>query len=315
MRASLFVFAAFSVVACAAAPAQTSAASTTSVANQPTIVAFTTEPKKQNVGVIAQEVPATTVPATNNSVAESKKFETPEAMLSALEKAGDTISTFRANVIYDRVDAVSENRERRKGQIVLTQKAGDLKSRKLAIMFDQLIDASGHATTERQRFVFAGGWLFEFDDQRHQLIARELVPPGEQLDPLRIGEGPIPIPIGQKKEQVCQRFEVKFAPQPVEQLLKRLENIQGLALHPKQNAGVDPDLADICVWYDLTTLMPVAVKAMTKGGDEKILLLTKIEVNKDFEESTNSLLSTEPPTTTSNGPVWRQDVRPYKDAP
>ena len=218
-------------------------------------------------------------------------------------------------MIYDRVDAVSENRERRTGQIVLTQKAGELKSRKLAIMFDQLIDASGHATTERQRFVFDGGWLFEFDDQRHQLIARELVPPGEQLDPLRIGEGPIPIPIGQKKEQVCQRFEVKFTAQPVEPLLKRLENIQGLALHPKKNTGVDPDLGAICVWYDLATLMPVAVTVTTKGGDEKILLLTKIEVNKALDDSATALLATEPPASTPNGAAWRKDVRPYKAAP
>ena len=282
-----------------------------------TAATTTTLPAAPNA--IVQETPTAVAASAKNTAvpttAAQSKFKTPEAMLDALEKAGDTISTFRANVIYDRVDAVSENRERRTGQIVLTQKAGELKSRKLAIMFDQLIDASGHATTERQRFVFDGGWLFEFDDQRHQLIARELVPPGEQLDPLRIGEGPITIPIGQKKEQVCQRFEVKFATQPVEPLLKRLENIEGLALHPKKNAGVDPDLGDICVWYDLATLMPVAVTAMTKGGDEKILLLTKIEVNKALDDSATALLATEPPASTPNGAAWRKDVRPYKAAP
>ena len=298
-------FACVVLSACAAAPAQNGGVETISA--------------RKDVGAMAQETTATKAPTVVNAVvpavAQPKKFETPEAMLGALEKAGDTISTFRANVIYDRVDAISENRERRTGQIVLAQIAGQLKSRTLAIMFDQLIDASGHATTERQRFVFSGGWLFEFDDQRHQLIARELVAPGEQLDPLRIGEGPIPIPIGQKKEQVLQRFEVKFAEQPAEPLLKRLENIQGLALHPKQNAGVDPDLGDICVWYDLTTLMPVAVKATTKGGDEKILLLTKIEVNKALDDSATALLATEPPASTPNGAAWRKDVRPYKAAP
>ena len=298
-------FACVVLSACAAAPAQNGDVETISA--------------RKDVGAMAQETTATKAPTVENAVvpavAQPKKFESPEAMLSALEKAGDTISTFRANVIYDRVDAVSENRERRTGQIVLAQIAGQLKSRTLAIMFDQLIDASGHATTERQRFVFSGGWLFEFDDQRHQLIARELVAPGEQLDPLRIGEGPIPIPIGQKKEQVLQRFELKFAEQPAEPLLKRLENIQGLALHPKQNAGVDPDLGDICVWYDLTTLMPVAVKATTKGGDEKILLLTKIEVNKALDDSATALLATEPPAPTPNGAAWRKDVRPYKAAP
>jgi len=298
-------FACVVLSACAAAPAQNGGVETISA--------------RKDVGAMAQETTATKAPTVVNAVvlavAQPKKFDSPEAMLSALEKAGDTISTFRANVIYDRVDAISENRERRTGEIVLAQIAGQLKSRTLAIMFDQLIDASGHATTERQRFVFSGGWLFEFDDQRHQLIARELVAPGEQLDPLRIGEGPIPIPIGQKKDQVCQRFEVKFAGQPAEPLLKRLENIQGLALHPKQNAGVDPDLGDICVWYDLTTLMPVAVKATTKGGDEKILLLTKIEVNKALDDSATALLATEPPASTPNGAAWRKDVRPYKAAP
>lgn len=305
MRVGACACVVFSVCACSAAPAQNGGVETISA--------------RKDVGAMAQETTATKAPTVVNAVvptvAQPKKFESPEAMLSALEIAGDTISTFRANVIYDRVDAVSENRERRTGQIVLAQIAGQLKSRILAIMFDQLIDASGHATTERQRFVFSGGWLFEFDDQRHQLIARELVAPGEQLDPLRIGEGPIPIPIGQKKGEVLQRFEVKFAGQPAEPLLKRLENIQGLALHPKQNAGVDPDLGDICVWYDLATLMPVAVKATTKGGDEKILLLTKIEVNKALDDSATALLATEPPASTSNGAAWRKDVRPYKATP
>ncbi len=305
MRVGACACVVFSVCACSAAPAQNGGVETISA--------------RKDVGAVTQETTATKAPTVKNAVvpavAQPQKFESPEAMLSALEKAGDMISTFRANVIYDRVDAVSENRERRTGQIVLAQIAGQLKSRILAIMFDQLIDASGHATTERQRFVFSGGWLFEFDDQRHQLIARELVAPGEQLDPLRIGEGPIPIPIGQKKEQVLQRFELKFAEQPAEPLLKRLENIQGLALHPKQNAGVDPDLGDICVWYDLTTLMPVAVKATTKGGDEKILLLTKIEVNKALDDSATALLATEPPASTPNGAAWRKDVRPYKATP
>ena len=301
----LGAFACVVLSACAAAPAQNGGVETISA--------------RKDVGAMAQETTAPKAPTVVNAVvptvAQPKRFESPEAMLSALEKAGDTISTFRANVIYDRVDAVSENRERRTGQIVLAQIAGQLKSRTLAIMFDQLIDASGHATTERQRFVFSGGWLFEFDDQRHQLIARELVAPGEQLDPLRIGEGPIPIPIGQKKVEVLQRFEVKFAGQPAEPLLKRLENIQGLALYPKQNAGVDPDLGDICVWYDLTTLMPAAVMAMTKGGDQKILLLTQMEVNQALPDSATSVLSTQPPAATPGGIAWRTDVRPYKAAP
>lgn len=312
MRGGVFACIALGVAACAAAPVQdASSASTSSV---------TASPQEKNKVSAQQEVAkpssgSTTSVTTASAVDSTAQFQSTDAMLSALEKAGDTIRSLRANVIYDRVDAVSENRERRTGQIVLTQDSQQLKSRTLAIMFDQFIDASGHASPQTQRFVFHGGWLFEFDDARHQLIARELVAPGEQLDPLRIGEGPVPIPIGQKKDEVLSRFEVQLAPLPEQPLLKRLVNIQGLVMRPKLNAGVDPDLAEIDVWYDLGTLMPVAVAATTKGGDQKILLLTKLELNKELDVTAKALLATDPPMTTDKDTAWRRDVRPYKPTP
>ncbi len=312
MRGGVFACIALGVAACAAAPVQdASSASTSSV---------TASPQEKNKVSAQQEVAkpssgSTTSVTTASAVDSTAQFQSTDAMLSALEKAGDTIRSLRANVIYDRVDAVSENRERRTGQIVLTQDSQQLKSRTLAIMFDQFIDASGHASPQTQRFVFHGGWLFEFDDARHQLIARELVAAGEQLDPLRIGEGPVPIPIGQKKDEVLSRFEVQLAPLPEQPLLKRLVNIQGLVMRPKLNAGVDPDLAEIDVWYDLGTLMPVAVAATTKGGDQKILLLTKLELNKELDISAKALLATDPPMTTDKDTAWRRDVRPYKPTP
>ena len=310
MRVGVFACVALSVAACAAAPVQdASSASTSSV---------TASPQEKNKVSAQQEVAKPLSDSATSATAASPvdataQFKSADAMLSALEKAGDNIRTLRANVIYDRVDAVSENRERRTGQIVLTQDSQQLKSRTLAIMFDQFIDASGHASPQVQRFVFQAGWLYEFDDARHQLIARELVPPGEQLDPLRIGEGPVPIPIGQQQEEVLRRFEVQLAPLPEQPLLKRLVNIQGLVMRPKLNAGVDPDLAEIYVWYDLDTLMPVAVAATTKGGDQKILLLAKIELNKELDAAAKALLATQPPT--ADGVAWRRDVRPYKPTP
>lgn len=312
MRVGVFACIALSVAACAAAPVQDASSTSTS--------SVTASPQEKNKVSAQQEVAKPLSDSATSATAASPvdstaQFQSTDAMLSALEKAGDTIRSLRANVIYDRVDAVSENRERRTGQIVLTQDSQQLKSRTLAIMFDQFIDASGHASPQTQRFVFHGGWLFEFDDARHQLIARELVPPGEQLDPLRIGEGPVPIPIGQKKDEVLRRFEVQLAPLPEQPLLKRLVNIQGLVMRPKLNAGVDPDLAEIYVWYDLGTLMPVAVAATTKGGDQKILLLTKLELNKELDVTAKALLATDPPATTDKGAAWRRDVRPYKPTP
>ena len=125
MRAIVCACVSCGVVACAAATTTSALAAQTAIAQE----------TSSTVAAPAKNVAAPTT-------ASQSKFETPEAMLDALEKAGDTISTFRANVIYDRVDAVSENRERRTGEIVLAQKAGELKSRKLAICLLYTSDAA-----------------------------------------------------------------------------------------------------------------------------------------------------------------------------
>ena len=82
MRVGACACVVFSVCACSAAPAQNGGVETISA--------------RKDVGAVTQETTATKAPTVVNAVvpavAQPKKFESPEAMLSALEKAGDTIS-------------------------------------------------------------------------------------------------------------------------------------------------------------------------------------------------------------------------------
>lgn len=252
----------------------------------------------------AQVAPAEPATSTVASADAPKPFDTSDQLLDALQRATDGLRDFRANVIYDRLDAITEDRERRIGRIVLQQ--SDTGTRRFAIAFDQFIDAAGHASPQPQRFAFADGWLVEFDDARRQSIERQLVPEGTRLDPLRLGEGPLPLPVGQKADDVRRRFTVSLAPAPDSPLLKRLEGVQGLVLVPRKGSGVDEDFEEVRVWYDLRTFAPVGVVAKLKGGDTKTVLLRDVSVNAGLDEATIKLLQ----TTVPEG--WQRDVRPWR---
>lgn len=236
----------------------------------------------------------------------ARAFVTSDALLDALERATDGLRDFRASVTYDRTDAITGDRERRTGRIVLEQPLGDATRRRFGIAFDQFIDASGHASPQVQRFAFGDGWLSEFDDARKQCIERQLVPDGTRLDPLRLGEGPMPLPVGQRAEDVRRRFTVSLAPAPDAPLLKRLENVQGLVLVPRPGSGVDEDFAEVRVWYDLRTFAPVGVVARLKGGDQKTVLLREVRVNQGLDDAARAMLDRTPPA------GWQRDARPYR---
>ena len=51
---------------------------------------------------------------------------------------------------------------------------------------------------ELEHYVYANGVLSDYDHEA-KLTRRQLVQDGELRDPLRLGEGPIPIPIGQRR--------------------------------------------------------------------------------------------------------------------
>ncbi len=258
--------------------------------------------------VIPIEPPPATQTETKNSRQMGQPFLTADELLDALQRSTGDLRNFRAGVIYDRLDAVTQDRERRVGRIVLEQTPSQPSSRRFAIAFDQFIDAAGHASADAQRYTFADGWLVEFDDERKQSIERQLVPQGADLDPLRLGEGPIPLPVGQNAADVRRRFQVSLSPPPDAPLLGRLKDVQGLILTPKVGSGVDEDFEQVRVWYDLTNFAPMGVIATIKGGDIKTVLLRDVQVNAGLDEATRNLLQTSVPQT------WRRDVRPWKSS-
>lgn len=211
---------------------------------------------------------------------------TVDELLAGLEQADAEIRTFRASIIYDRVFELQGDQHIRLGELLfrVDPVPGQERPRRtFAVHFDKLI-VDGGMREVTTAMIFDGRWLVERDDARRTFIARELAPPGEDLDPLRLGEGPIPLPIGQKRAEILARYDASLL-DPAEgldddsQYLQNVGDAYQLRLVPREAEG-DDAFTEIRLWYDRQTLLPMLSRTVNRAGDVSFVQLTQVRTNE-----------------------------------
>jgi hypothetical protein len=242
--------------------------------------------------------------ATASETAPDARKARAEAFLEELEKTATTIDSVSGAITLEKFDALVEETERRFGRIVLDRKDG---KRRIAIRFDEFIDGSGRSDKSVQHFIIADGWLCEQDYKNKSFTKRQIVKPGEDFDPLALGEGPVPLPIGQKKSEVLARFDVTETELPLDiPLLGSLRDVAALRLVPKSGTPMAKDHENIDLFYDRTTLVPVGVVMREKNGNRTVARISKPVVNGEVKAEDRVLLEIPTP----DPKEWAIDVKP-----
>ena len=249
-------------------------------------------------------------PSPAPTTAPAPHFVDADALLTAVERTADSLRDFRANITLETTDDVTGDTERRLGQLVFVQEEGKPATRRFAVVFEKFIDGSGRMDERPVRYIYADGWLTEADFKQRTLVRRQLARAGEQYDPLKPGEGPVPLPIGQRRADVLARFDASLATAPDSTiLLKSARPMIGVRLKPKPGMA-DRDLVEASVWYDAQSLVPVGVEAQRKSG-RTIVSLRDATMNGGIDDAQRALLSLAEKVTTG----WRVDERPLAVAP
>jgi hypothetical protein len=245
-------------------------------------------------------VPTPAVPAPSGDV---------DALLASVERVAATLRDFRAAVTVETADDITGDTERRLGKVILSQDEGAPTSRRFAVILEKFIDGTGRMDERPVRYLYADGWLTEADFRERTLIRRQLARPGEPYDPLKPGEGPVPLPIGQRAADVRARFEPSVSgAAPPAALTATGAAVTGLRLVPRPGMA-DRDLVEATVWYDAATFVPRAVDARRRNGRTLVLLRDPV-VNAGLDDGQRALLSLAAGETTG----WRVDERPLPPA-
>jgi outer membrane lipoprotein-sorting protein len=212
---------------------------------------------------------------------------TAEELLARLEAADADLQSLSADVVYSKTNLLVGEDQRRVGRLYFRQfepesdAAKELR-RQFAIEFDTLY-LDDRKEDERRSFVFDGRWLVEKlpDENPPQMFKREVVPPGETFDPLAVGEGPFPIPIGQKRADILRHYDAELIEPGDEPLEQHTWHIR-LERKPEAEDVLDVETLDL--WYLRKNLLPVRARAIDEGGNMTEVTLAKIERNAAPED-------------------------------
>ena len=255
--------------------------------------------------VVAGEPAATPEPQDRPRLIVDEPNPTHE-LLDRLEKSGADLRDFQAGIIYTKWDAVLNRREIRTGEVLYQVKPDG--SKRFAILLEHLF-VGRRKREHRKHYVFDGSWLVEIDHEAKIFIKRQIVAPGKQFDPLKLGEGPFPLPLGQPKAEVLARFKVRRLLRPQDETLaKRLGDrpVDGLLLVPRPQTPEADEIDHVEVFYDRETLLPVGILLVEVEGDRKMVILQDPRANEGVDEQKLSIEDPDP----RDG--WNIDIRPWK---
>jgi hypothetical protein len=264
-----------------------------------------TDPPMANAPAVVEE------PAPQEDKAPAAQDAEVDQLLTKLENAAAELRDFTAKVRYDKWDPVTSRWEIRAGELIYQLKPD--KSKRFAMLFDTLI--VGDRRQERKaHFIFDAGWLVEVDHERKQFIKRQIVAPGQEFDPFKLGEGPFPLPVGQSRDEVLKHFEVTLLGKPEDQQLEGLENVKGLRLIPRPGAREAEHFERVDVFYDNDTLLPVGISLIETDAApddkfdarvKKIVRLRDVKRNEGIDETR---LSIEEP----DAREWAINIEPWR---
>ncbi len=224
--------------------------------------------------------------------------------LDKLEAAGQKIKSFQAAVHFRTFNFLTQDDQIRIG--VVKYMSG--KSARFLIDFDKRVVNSALRPAGMQ-WVFDGSWLVEKNVDKKVFIKRQIVEPGGSYDPIRLGSGPFPLPLGNKRAEVLSLFHVTLiAPDKNDP-----PNTFHLKLVSRKDQPVKRNVQkfeSLDIWYDSTTLMPARVYAKDDSANEKTVNLTKIEVDKLPAADADKIFDTTPPKADSG---WHVEIKPWKN--
>ncbi|HEX8875583.1 MAG TPA: hypothetical protein VF777_02470, partial [Phycisphaerales bacterium] len=250
-------------------------------------------------------------------------FADADALLTSLETADANLSTLTAQIKYVRDFAIAGDTQTRTGNLWFvdsTKKGETARRRSFAIRFESLLVGQREEKRE-QLYIFDGEWLVEKFPGEKRMVKRQVVRPGETFDPLKIGEGPLPIPIGQKRADILARYDATLLPaddgfddmslERAKELRTFTQGCVQLLLEPRAEAGGRDPFKAIRLWYKPTEskagkrLLPRLAHTINTADDESTVYLINLKINEEAKAESAVFDTTSPKD-------WDIIVQPFR---
>ena len=199
-------------------------------------------------------------------------------ILDALEAAGEKHATIQADVFHRVVMRMSGDSEERTGHVGFQRQAGKTPA-SFYIRFDTLRQGAGQRIKDEVEYAFDGEWLTEAKHRIKSMTRWQVVPEGQQADPLKLGKGPFPVPFGQKTEDVLRHFAASTRPPTPSDP----NNTDYVSLVTRDEYKNDLSFLRLEMWVDRATRLPVKLVTADKNKDVTTVVFSKVQTDEKVD--------------------------------
>jgi outer membrane lipoprotein-sorting protein len=225
------------------------------------------------LSLLAAAQAQTTAPATQPITPQV------DQILTRLEKAGDAIKDLQAGVHHELYQIIPDDRQTKLGFIRFRAAAGKNDAR-FMISFDTLIHED-LKLRQKEWFCFNGKWFREIREQTKTAIDREVVAPDEKVDPFKLGEGPFPLPFGQKKADILKNFNVTWVkPEKIDP-----PATDHLILIPKPESRYVKKYEKLEFWVDQKLNLPIRIGSRDRHSNIITVNFKDIKINTGIPDN------------------------------
>lgn len=223
------------------------------------------------------------------------------AALDKLEKLGETLKDLRAELLLEKLDTQVNDTTIKEGLLYYQKDKDQIR---LRVSFDKT-RYEDHAIKDPEHFVFAEGWLIHRQERAQQEDHYQYLRPGQpSTNLMRIGRSPLPIPIGQKTEEVLENFEVSLI-EPDEKTDPIWVKTVHLRLIPREGTEVALSYTRLEFWLAEPMGLPVKSQWENDSADISTAELKQVRVNKGLSKKVFALPKVS----------YKPDVHPLPDEP
>jgi hypothetical protein len=220
--------------------------------------------------------PASTQKATQELKAADPKVD---AILDRQEKAGKDIKDLTTKVTHELYQIIPDDRQTKLG-VVRYRAAQNGKDPKFMIQFDTLIH-DDLKLNQKEWFCFDGRWFREIREHTKSAIDREVVAEGEKFDAFKLGEGPFPLPFGQKKSDILKDFDVTLA-KPAKDDPADTDH---LVMVPKKDSRFVKKYKKVEFWIERKRNLPVRVVSYDTHSNIITADFNEIQINTGIPDN------------------------------
>lgn len=261
---------------------------------------------------------AAPAPGAKPEAPKARRFDSADQLLTALETADRRIASLSSKIRISKTFSELEGGDKQSnfGSLMFISQPpaagaaeGSRGRRMFQVDFDE-VEFDKQRQPDKRSFVFDGRWYVERDPALKQIFKREIVPAGQEVDPLAIGQGPFWIPIGQRKEQILERFDAEllapndgFPVQDQAQLPMWVAQTVQLRLTPRAGVEEARRFREVRIWYRADDLIPRMARTIDASDATTEVFLTDVSVNQPLPKGAFD-------TKTPEG--WTEDVQNYR---